>query len=329
VDERWGGRAALQEARARLLRIVGLLLGLFLVLGALAALVFRVPLGRGLYLTVVTMSTLGDSGLKAAGGLQEGWVALTVLSGVVFGVAAIANLTGFGWADYFRAVGRERMLKHLDGHVIVAGGGRVGRRAALELRSARRGVLVVERSAAVVEEIEAADVPCLHGDATDREVLERAGLQRAAALIAALQDDAANLYVVSLASDLRPGLPIAARATEPRAAELLQRAGATRVVLPELSAGRHLAAFISRPTMAELMEDGSVEEIRLAASSPLCGKCIADVAATGFSGTVAAVKRDGRFLPGISGDTRLAVGDILLLVGDPERLTAELPSLIG
>lgn len=316
-------------ARTTVLRASATLLGLLLVLSALGALAFRVDLGRALYMSVVTMTTLGDGSIVARTGLEEAWVAVTVLSGIVIGVAAIASVTGFGWTAYFRTVGRERMLKRLHEHVIVAGGGRVGLRAARELLAARRRVLVIERDPTLVEALGAEGIECLHGDATERAVLERAGLERAAGLIAALSDDAANLYVVSLARDLRPRLPIAARAAELRAAELLQRAGATRVVLPEISAGRNLAAFLTRPTMVELLEDGSVEEIRITAESPLCGRRIADVSASGFSGTVAAVKRGGKFLPGISGDTEIVAEDILLLVGDPERLVQEMPLLIG
>jgi voltage-gated potassium channel len=329
VGKAYGPERAARAARLTVLRAATVLVGLLLALTVSGMLTMRVPFGRALYLSVVTMTTLGDTGLTVHSGAQEIWVSVAVISGIVIGVAAIASLTGFGWVEYFQVVRRERMLKRLQGHVIVAGGGRVGRRAAHELRAARRAVLVIERDPALASELEAEEISCLHGDATDRAVLERAGLAQADGLIAALPDDAANLYVVSLARDLRPGLPIAARAAELRAAELLQRAGATRVVLPEISAGRNLAAFLSRPTMVELLEDGSVEEIRVTPSSPICGKTIAAVAAEGFSGTVAAVKRQGRFLPGIGGETAIMEDDILLLVGDPERLARELDRLIG
>jgi len=318
-----------RAARRTVLRAGAVLLGLLVVLGVSGSAAFHVPFGHALYLSIVTMTTLGDAHLAVRSGLEETWVSVTVLSGIVIGVAAIASLTGFGWVDYFQALGRERTLNRLQQHVIVAGGGRVGRRAARELLAARRTVLVIERDPQLVEDLRAEEIDSVHGDATDRAVLERAGLARSAGLIAALPDDAANLYVVSLARDLRPGLPIAARAAEVRAAELLQRAGATRVVLPEISAGRNLAAFLTRPTMVELLEDGSVEEIRVDPASRLCGMTIAEAVARGFSGTVAAVKRQGRFLPGIGGDTRIEAEDILLLVGDPERLAQELPLLIG
>ncbi len=321
-------RETARAARRTVLRAGVVLLGLVAVLGFWGSALFQVTFGRALYMTIVTMSTLGDAAIRVHGGQQEAWVVATLLSGIVIGVAAIASLTGFGWVDYFQTVRRERMLKRLQQHVIVAGGGRVGRRAARELLAARRTALVIERDPQLARDLQAEGIDCLHGDATDRATLERAGLDRSAGLIAALPDDAANLYAVSLARDLRPGLPIAARAAESRAAELMQRAGATRVVLPEISAGRNLAAFLTRPTMVELLEDGSVEEIRVREGSRLCGKTIAEVAASGFSGTVAAVKRHGGFLTGIGGDTGIEADDILLLVGDPERLAQELPLLI-
>ncbi len=322
-------REAAHAARRTVLRAGVVLLGLLAGLGIWGGAVFHVAFGRALYMTIVTMTTLGDAAIAIRGGAQELWVAVAVISGIVIGVAAVASLTGFGWVEYFQTMRRERVLRRLQQHVIVAGGGRVGRRSARELQAARRAVLVIERDPQLAMDLQQEGIECLHGDATDRDTLERAGLDRAIGLIAALPDDAANLYVVSLARDLRPGLPIAARAAESRAAELLQRAGATRVVLPEISAGRNLAAFLTRPTMVELLEDGSVEEIRVPEGSRLCGKTIADVAAGGFTGTVAAVKRQGRFLAGIGGDTLIEADDILLLVGDPERLAQELPLLIS
>lgn len=318
-----------REALKSLMRALGVIVAMLAVFSAGFAAIFHIPPMRAVYATIVTMTTLGDAGITANGAVQETWIALTSVAGVAGGIATIASLTSFGWSEFFRRARDERQLKVLRDHIVIAGGGRVGRRAALEAIAAHQQVIVLERDPRIAADLAEAGVTCLQGDAADRELLERAGLGQAAGFIAALPDDAANLYTVMLAHDARPEMPIAARAADERAAEMLTRAGAERVVLPEVSAGRNLANFISRPTIIELIEDGSVEEVRLGPGAPAVGKTLGEVSADGFTGIVAAVKREGRFLTMIQGDTVFESGDTLLLVGDPERLQREIDRLTG
>lgn len=319
----------LRQALVPLLRALIAIVLMLIVFSAGFCVIFHLAIGQAIYTTVVTMTTLGDAGFMVHGPLQETWVALTTIAGVAGGIAAIASITSFGWRDYFRRTREERAVRRLRHHIIVAGGGRVGRRAATEMLAAHQEVIVLERDPKVFEELQAAGIACLSGDATDLELLERAGLGQAEGLIAALSDDAANVYTVMLARDARPDMPIAARASDMRSAEMLKRAGAQRVVLPEVSAGHSLANFISRPTVLEMIEDGSVEEVRLGTNAPAVGRTLGDIAASGFSGTVAAIKRQGTFLSTITRETVVETGDILLLVGDPERLQRELDRITG
>ena len=75
----------------------------------------------------------------------------------------------------------------------------------------------------------------LIGDATDDDVLERANIGSARALIAALANDKDNLYLTISARQANPTMRIVARGSDLRVLEKLRKAGADTVVSPNYS----------------------------------------------------------------------------------------------
>ena len=179
-------------------------------------------------------------------------------------------------------IGRRRMERRIDDmsdHVIVCGWGRVGRSVSQFVDGLGAGVVVVDRGSSGVASV---PFPVIEGDATDDEVLERAGIDRARTLIAALDTDADNLYVTLSGRSRRPDLFIVARARVESAEGKLLQAGANRVVNPQQIGGARMAALALQPDVADFMDvvmhDGSLElrlaDVRLAESSELVGTTI-------------------------------------------------------
>jgi voltage-gated potassium channel len=82
---------------------------------------------------------------------------------------------------------RRRMDKRigtLHGHVIVCGWGRVGRAIARELAAAEQGLVGVDNDPGPDRGTIGPHSVTWPGDASDDEVLRRAGIERAAALVA-------------------------------------------------------------------------------------------------------------------------------------------------
>ena len=171
----------------------------------------------------------------------------------------------------------ERRIDDMSDHVIVCGWGRVGRSVSQFVDGLGAGVVVVDRDQ---QRGGVGALPGDRGDATDDEVLERAGIDRARTLIAALDTDADNLYVTLSGRSRRPDLFIVAR-VESAEGKLLQ-AGANRVVNPQQIGGARMAALALQPDVADFMDvvmhDGSLEfrlaDVRLAESSELVGTTI-------------------------------------------------------
>src|SRR5262249_8202934 len=108
-------------------------------------------------------------------------------------------------ARFRQLLGRERIPR--ADHVVVAGLGNVGYRTVEELLRAGAEVVVVDAApAAELVEAVRGRAPVVAGDARLRDTLERAGVDRAAAIVATTGDDVVNLGIALAARELRPGI---------------------------------------------------------------------------------------------------------------------------
>jgi voltage-gated potassium channel len=160
-------------------------------------------------------------------------------------------------------------------------------------------------------------------------VLRAAGVERAHVLVASLETDADNLFVTLSGRALNPSLFIVARARDEASIDKLTRAGADRVVNPQEIGGSRMAAFILQPNVAEFVDVVMHEhnlEFRLGEVTVVPGSDLVGLALGNLPGgaQVLAVRNgpEGRFTPGPGSSTVVAAGDVLVVVGTDEELTA-------
>ena len=113
-----------------------------------------------------------------------------------------------------------------DVPVLILGGGRVGRAAALSL--AERGISyrIVEKDPTRVKDPDNTIV----GSAADLEVLEAAGIRESPTTVVTTSDDATNIYLTIYCRRLRPDMQIISRSNLERNVSTLHRAGADFVM---------------------------------------------------------------------------------------------------
>src|SRR5690606_28034995 len=128
------------------------------------------------------------------------------------------SLVRFGVAVFNRKHMSEEwhmaLASTFSDHVIICGLGHVGRRVALQLCRQER-LVCIERAAQAKEGGAALglpeDVAVLLGDATQPELLEKANLARARAILALTDDDMVNLEVALLAREVNPQIRVVLR----------------------------------------------------------------------------------------------------------------------
>ena len=81
-----------------------------------------------------------------------------------------------------------------------------------------------------------------------------AGIEKACAIITTLPSDAANVFVVLTARELRSDIKIISRASESSSEGKLRRAGADNVIMPDKIGGSHMATLVTRPDVLEFID---------------------------------------------------------------------------
>ena len=179
----------------------------------------------------------------------------------------------------------RKKIEQLKNHVIVCGYGRMGRYVSSHLKKQGVDVLVVDLEESTIHACERKGIHAFVGDATEDETLNRAGIKKARSLIAALNSDAANVFVVLTARGLHPDLHIISRASRDESEPKLRKAGANRVILPYALSGQRMASLVVQPGVVDfldvVMHSGEFEyalsEIAVAEGSPLAGESLADL----------------------------------------------------
>ena len=311
---------------------LAMLAGVF-VLGTIGYVILGFSFLDAVYQTVTTVATVGFREVQPLDDAGKVFTIVLILVGVgtalyTFSVVLETLLEG----HLSRLFGRRRMERQIEamqGHVIVCGWGRVGRAIGAELTGANAELVVVDLDATRLAD---AGLPVLVGDASEDRILEQAGLMRARALVAALDNDAANLFVTLSARALRPDLFIVARARLEESEEKLRRAGADRVVNPQSIGGARIAAFVLQPNVTEfldvVMHDRSLqfrlEEVLVPDGSAIAGQTIRNAHLRDRTGALVLALRedDGTFNTNPSPDTTIQPGQVLIAIGTPDELVA-------
>lgn len=140
---------------------------------------------------------------------------------------------------------RAEEAEELNDHVVIAGYGRVGAAVAARLKAAGSDFIAVDLDPHRIIEARAAGLPVYFGDATRPEILEAVHVERARAMVVAVDDPQVALRTVAIVRYIFPDLKIYARAHDDAHARELARAGADTVVPELVATGHRLAGEIT------------------------------------------------------------------------------------
>ena len=292
------------------------------------------PLLDALYMTVITLSTVGFGEIHPLSPTGRVFTMGLIVSGGLFAAYALSNLAhyffGGEWRAHWENKRRLRMLNQLSNHVIVCGYGRVGRNVVAELKAEGLPFVVIDLSADKIARVEEEGHLAVQGDAAHESKLKEAGIARARGLVAAAKSDAENVFIVLTARSLRPDLSIVARADVEESEPKLLRAGANRVILPYHITGRRLVTMLVRPHVADFLDEVShtsglellLEQVQVAPNSPLAGQTLAEVQTRHqLDLTLLACKHaDGHWNTRPRGSTVLEPSSQLIALGTLEQL---------
>lgn len=291
------------------------------------------------YMTSITLTTVGYGEVLDELGPNGRLFAMVLMwSGMGVTLYAVSTITAFFVeTDLWRLLRERRMEKRiaaLRDHIIVCAAGKTGINVIREIYTTRRPCVVIdgdrERLQRVQEDFR--EVFCLCGDATDEGVLRSAGIEKAAGIIATLNNDSHNLLITVQARYINPGITIVSRCDETGLAEKFQRAGVNYVVNPAFIGGMRMASQMIRPHVVSFLDrmlrskDQSirVEEVVVGEGSAWVGRTLKEIDIFRHTGLVPiALKQpeEDEFVYNPAPEETLSPKTVIIAIGTPGQLS--------
>lgn len=288
----------------------------------------------GFYMTAITLTTIGYGEVHPLSTAGRAFTVVLSYSGIFalayFGSELVRSVVTGEIRDIIGRQWVDDQLVNLSGHMIVCGYGRMGRIVCSELERQNKRFVVIDKSPEVLDKLPFAHGLPLVGDATADDVLRKAGVERARALISVVASDADNLYICLSARLIHPKLLIVARAEEEEAEAKLRKVGANKVISPYLAGGHRAVQAVLRPTVLHFMEmatrpeflDLQIEEVRISAGSRLIGHSLRESRVRQDLGVVVVgiLRPDGELVYNPQGDTVVEADAVLIALGQRKQL---------
>lgn len=285
------------------------------------------------FMSVITITTIGYGEVKPLSTPGRIFTILYVFVG--------AGLALYLWSEMaeiifsvnptaaFEKRRMKKRIKDLENHQIVCGFGRTGQEVAAQFAGRNTAFVVIDIDQSLVSKAEQLGYNVLHADATSDEALLAAGITRAAGVVCALADDAANTFIVLSARGLSDSVQIVCRAADVASEKKMLRAGANKVISPYVICGRRMANASTRPLLTEFLDvvvnaqeyDWHMERFQIERASALSGKTLKEANVRELSGAmVLAVGKGFDLIPNPDPSFRLSPGDELIVLGSREQL---------
>jgi len=292
------------------------------------------PWMDGLYMTFITLSTIGFQEIQTlsdVGRLFTLGIGITGIGLLTFVVARSAQLL-FA-SDRLRTRRIMKQIDSLSDHYIICGYGRVGQRLAEDLEQAGRSFVVIDIADEEISDLQEAGYLHVQGNAEEEAVLRQAGIERAYSLILALPEDSSNVFVALTAREMNPDLFILARTVDHDNRSKLRNAGADKVIAPSEVGADRMAQVVLRPNVDQFMEQVlhtsalglQIDEVEVLPEAPLAGQTLAE---SNFRQQFKAIVigiidgETGSMTFNPSAAQRIRAGDILIMIGDSGAIEA-------
>lgn len=287
-----------------------------------------------LYMTVITIATVGFTEVHPLSDAGRLFTSFYIVINLGLFALFASVLTTYLFEGELREILNNynsiRRVKKMKDHVIVCGFGRNGIRACEELKKNNIPFVVVDQDPELLREMPQNDFVFIEGDATHDEILKTAGVEHAQALITTLPKDADSVFVTLTARQMNPDINIVARANETSAESKLIRAGANRLVRPDLIGGTYMANLITKPGVVEFLdmisgtgklklEEFSYEDMK----ENFRGKSIMDLDIRKKSGATIMAFKAGEhrsFTINPHPSTQISIDDVMIVLGSEDQI---------
>lgn len=217
------------------------------------------------YYSVITMATVGYGDYLPKTGIQKIFATTLALGGVAL-LAYVFNiiLTNFQekMGEYSKGAMKMKTIENMDDYYILCGYGRVGKVVFEELTKRKQNIILFEKDEEITANItENESIVVINKDATEDDLISKLAGDKCRSIIISTGNDVDNLFIVLSIRESNPDAWIVSRASKEENYSRLKRAGADKIVSPELIGGQDLYFESTRPHILKITVRHSLDEL--------------------------------------------------------------------
>ena len=242
-----------------------LIIGLFIYGVVGSHFIMGLNLVDSIYYAVITMATVGYGDYTPHTEIQKIFATTLAIAGVTL-LAYVFNiiLTNFEqkMGAYSKEARKMRAIENMDDYYILCGYGRVGKVVFEELTKRNQNIILFEKDEEKIEELKDSDsVVTINKDATEDDMISKLAGDKCRSVVISTGDDVTNLFIVLSIRESNPDAWIVSRASKEENHSRLRKAGADKIVSPELIGGKDLYFESTRPHILKLTVRHSLDEL--------------------------------------------------------------------
>ena len=262
------------------------------------------------YMTVITISTVGFGEIGTTSNASELFSVLMIFLGV--------GIVGYAFTT-------------VNDHYIICGSGETAEVIIDKFIHEQLDFVVITDKREDLADYSHHDILVVEGHATEENVLEHAGVERAKGLIATLDTEVDNIVTVLTARNMNDNIYIIANATTKSGSDKLLKVGANKTLSAVEISGKRMASLMIKPNIMSFLDvvtrigdiELDLEEVVVMDGSYLQNKNLIEAEIPRKTGlTVLAIKKieDGKMLFNPPVDYTFNIGDVLIVLGREEQV---------
>lgn len=288
-----------------------------------------------LYMTVITISTVGFGEVGTTSHLSEIFSVIMIFLGVgIVGYAfttIVAMFVEGRLGDLWKGKKMNKKISALKDHYIICGSGELADVIVAKFAHENLDFLVITDRERDLDAYSHENILVIEGHSTEEEILDQAGILKAKGLISALESEVDNIVTVLTARNLNKDIYIIANATSKSGSDKLMKVGANKTLSAIEISGKRMASLMIKPNIISFLDvvtrvgdvELDLEEVVVKKDSYLENKTLAQAQIPNKTGLIILAIKDHAsgemlFNPPASYDFKL--GDVLIVLGREDQV---------
>ena len=288
-----------------------------------------------LYMTVITISTVGFGEVGTGSDASEIFSILMIFLGVgIVGytfTTVVAMFVEGKVGDLWKGSKMDKQISKLENHYIICGSGELAEVIINKFIKEKLDFVVITDKKDDLHEYSHHDILVVEGHSTEENILEKARISKAKGLLATLDSEVDNIVTVLTARNMNREIYIIANSITKSGSDKLMKVGANKTLSATEISGKRMASLMIKPNIISFLDvvtrvgdvELDLEEVVIKRGSYLENKNLLEAQIPNKTGLIIlAIKKqsDNKMLFNPPIHYTINIGDVLIVLGREDQV---------